>query len=407
MYYKYEAVDKEGTVVQGEFEAKNKSAIIDYLEKQHLVPLAIELKKDESVINAASILSFNLFEKITAIDQIALTRNLAAAIGAGLSIIEAVNIMIADATKTLMRKILIQAKTNLENGQPLWMTFSGFKNYFPVIFVGLIKAGEASGRLDGALTELSRHLIREYGLVRKIKSALAYPILLLIASAGVIILLMTFVLPRLTKVFGQSKIELPLITKIIIGVSGFFAANIFIILPIILFLTGFFVYFRKTETGSRIFLKIIFRIPVARELIKKIALVRFSRTLGGLIASGVSILEALTLTADSVANFYYKQAILESIEQIKNGVSFSRTLNNHPELFPKFLISLTTVGERTGTLENVLKNFSDFYDEETDHAIKNLTSFLEPLLILIMGLLVAAIAFSILFPIYRLIGKFV
>ena len=166
-------------------------------------------------------------------------------------------------------------------------------------------------------------------------------------------------------------------------------------------------FFKKTDLGRRIFLKTILKIPVISELVKKVALVRFSRTLGGLISSGTSIIESLELTADAVANLYYKQAILESIGQIRNGVPLSKSLNSHPDLFPRFLTSLVAVGEKTGTLEHVLKNFAEFYDEEIDHNIKDLTSFLEPVMLLIMGLLVAAIAFAILLPIYRLVGKFI
>ena len=169
----------------------------------------------------------------------------------------------------------------------------------------------------------------------------------------------------------------------------------------------FFVYFRKTDVGRKIFLKILLSIPIVRDLVKKVALVRFTRTLGSLISSGTSIVESLNLSAESVGNDYYKKAILESVKQVKTGVPFSKTLGSSPELFPHFLNSLVVVGERTGTLEKILKNFAEFYDEEIDNNLKDLTTFLEPVLLLLMGIVVGSIALSVLLPIYKLVGKFI
>ena len=403
MLYQYEASDKDGVLVKGEFEADSKTAVVEYLEKKNLIPIKIE---GEGPGEERLALSTNLFETVRPLDRIVFVRNLAAGLKAGLSIIDALDILIADASKNIMKNMLSQAKINLQNGQPLSQTFSTYRKYFPPMFVGMLRAGEYSGNLDSTLEELGVYLSREYGLVKKVKSALAYPVLLITASTGVILLLLTFVLPRLTKAFQQSKVKLPLITQVFVNLGAALSYNLVLDGVVLLFIIWFFTFFRKTKPGQRLFLKIMLRIPVAKDLVKKVALVRLTRTLGSLIASGVSVVEALKLSAESVSNEYYKKVLLEAVDQVTRGIPFSRTFKNYPDLFPHFLTSLIVVGEKTGTIEHVLKTFADFYDEEVDSTLKDLTNILEPILLLTMGLIIGTIALSVLLPIYQLVGSF-
>ncbi|MBI1838900.1 MAG: type II secretion system F family protein, partial [Candidatus Colwellbacteria bacterium] len=314
----YEAASKEGLIVKGEFEAMTKADVIAHLEAKQLIPISVMgggLQKGvRSSLDAA------LFERITPIDKIVMVRNLGAAVKAGLSIIETLDIMIADTNKRVVKSVLISAKSNLENGQPLYKTFESYGKIFPIIFVGMIKAGEASGGLDNALEELANHLTREYELTKKVKSALTYPIILLCAAIGVVALLLIFVLPRLTQTFSSSGIELPLITRLLISFSGFITSNWAVDSMVAAFLVWFFLFFRKRPAGRRFFTSVIMRIPIAKELLKKVALVRFTRTLASLILSGTSMLEALQLSADSVSNEAYKGAISESIKKVRSGV---------------------------------------------------------------------------------------
>ncbi|OGM93731.1 hypothetical protein A2524_01350 [Candidatus Wolfebacteria bacterium RIFOXYD12_FULL_48_21] len=404
MIYTYEASDQYGKIIEGEYDAQDRDSVVEYLARKDMIPVSIQEKGLAGDTKKKGIV---LFETITAVDRILLVRNLAATVRSGLTIIEALNILIGDTTKELMRTILNDAKNNLKSGQPLSATFTTYKKYFPVIFVGMIKAGEASGRLEETLNELGRHLSREYNLLRKVRSALAYPVILLVASVGVITLMLIFVLPRLVKVFKQSNAELPLPTQILMSISGAVTYSITLDLILLGVVVWFFIFFRKTDAGQRFFMWAFMRMPFVRELVHKVALVRFTRTLGSLIGSGTHIIEALELAADSVGNIYYKNAIVASIVQIKNGVPLSKALEQYPVLFPHFLIGLVSVGERTGTLQHVMETFADFYDEEVDHTLKDLTTFLEPMLLLMMGLVIGTIALSILLPIYRLVGNFV
>jgi type II secretory pathway component PulF len=350
---------------------------------------------------------WQLFTGIRPLDRIVLVRNLAVTLKAGLSIVEAVEVLIKDATRRGMRQVLNSAKFSLERGQPLSAVFAAYSQFFPPIFVGLVRAGENSGKLDKSLDELAQQLTKEFKLVRKIKSAMAYPLILLVGSVGVVALLLTFVLPRLIKVFQLSGVKLPVITQVFIFLSNILTYSYWLDAGVIAFLVWFFLYFRRTEWGRKIVLRVLFHTPLVKELVKKIALVRFTRVLSGLVGSGVNIVEALQLSAQAVGNVYYRIAILDSLEQIKNGVPLSETLQNKSHLFPNLLINMVTVGEKTGTLDYVLKTFSDFYDEEIDNTLKDLTTVLEPLLLLIMGVIIGAVALSILLPIYQLVGNFV
>ena len=402
--FNYEAYNKDGAIIHGDFEASSKEEVVEYLGKRSLSPISI--KKAGEGGKKKGLLATSLFESVTSVDIVFLVRNLATTIKSGLSMIESLDILIADTEKKIMKDILIKAQSNLKNGLPLSKSFEGDKKYFPRVFIGMLRAGEFSGQLDKTFDELGRYLTREYNLGKKVKSALTYPVILLVASLLVVALLLIFVLPRLTKIFQTAGAEVPAITKFFVIVSGFLSQNL--IFDVVFFggLIWFFTGFRKTELGKDVFYKIFSKVPVSRELIKRVILVRFARTFGNLIASGISAVEALELSADSVGNKTYRKIILESAEEIKNGVSVSKTFIKYPNLFPSILTSLMGVGEKTGTLGKILVNFADFYEEDVDNKLKDLTALLEPLLLLFMGLFVGAIAFSILLPIYQLVGKF-
>jgi len=306
----------------------------------------------------------------------------------------------------LFKEFLLEARTGVLNGQPLSRIFENNSRYFSPIFVGMIRAGESSGTLGKSLTELNRHLNREYKLIKKVKSALTYPAILVVASIGIVIIMLTFVLPRLTKSFAQNNVQLPLLTKILVNISNALIYSPLLDVLIAGGIIGGFMYFRKTKIGKNALSYLMFKIPVVNNLVKKIVLVRFSRTLGGLISGALSISESLVLTAKAVGNDQYEVAILKANDEIKNGIPLSQALKNDPKLFPSFLTSLIAVGEKTGTLDVVLNNFSNFYEDDVNNALKDLTTFLEPLLLLFMGLVVGLIAVSILLPIYQMVGKF-
>lgn len=401
--FSYEASSEQGSVIKGTFVADSQQGVVDFLVKRNLVPLAIE---EESPQSDGRGLSLALFQRFTTVDRILMMRNLAATVKAGVNLVEALDIMIVDTTKSKPREILIHAKTNVENGRPLSDTFEKYKKHFPPIFPGMIRAAEASGELDQTLDELAQYLAKTYSLTRKVKSALTYPILLVGGTFGVVALLIIVVIPKISKVFTQSGIKLPFITKALLAISDIMVKNPILDVVGLAFVIWFVTHFRKTKLGRRFFLFVVKLIPVARELVKKIALVRFSRTLGSLLRSGLSILDALKLSAQAMNNDHYEKAINEAVKEVANGIPVSHTFQSYPKLFPRFFSSLLMVGEKTGTTEDVLKSFSDFYDEDVDNTIKDFTSLLEPVLLLFMGVVIGLVAMAILLPIYQFVGKF-
>lgn len=405
MLYIYKASSKDGSITEGEMDAPHKGIVMEHLARKGLIPVLIEEKLFAQ--KKGGLLDLAIFDRVSGIDVITITRNLAATIKAGLSLVEALEILIADATKVSVRRILTEARSNTENGKPLSVTFNNYPRTFPPVFIGLLKAGELSGKMDETLSELSRYLSREYALKRKVKGALTYPIILLIGSFLVIGLLLVFVLPRLAKTFAQSGVDLPFLTKVLMAISTGLTSHAFLSLFIIVALVSSFLYARKTPWGRRALLRVAFHTPIIKDMVVKVALVRFARTLGTLISSGMSITEALELVASAVGNPAYGEIIRSANEHMTKGTSLSQTLADYPSHFPRFITSLIGVGEKTGTLEHILITIADFLDEEVDNTVKNLTNVLEPVLLLFMGLFIGVIAVSILLPIYQLVGKFV
>ncbi|MBI5400874.1 MAG: type II secretion system F family protein [Candidatus Yonathbacteria bacterium] len=400
----YEAYNRERAIVHGEYEGSTREEVVAYLIKRDLTPIAVDALNVRG--KGKGILAFEFFGSIKPVDIMFLVRNLGATIKAGLSIAEAIDIIIADTEKPALRNILQEAQALFRNGQTLSKGFEPHADLFPPIFMGMLRAGEMSGQLDKTFAELGDYLAKEYNLRSKVKSALTYPVILLIASGGVITLLLVFVLPRLTKAFESSGVQLPFITKVFLGISSMLVWSYTLDVIVLAGLVWFFVYFRTTRLGKKVFVSIIEHVPVASDLIKKVALVRFSRTFGNLIGSGISAVEALELSSQSIGNHAYTQALEATSIDIKNGIPLSEALAKSPKLFPRLLISLVIVGERTGTLTEILRTFSNFYEEEVDNRLKDLTALLEPMLLLIMGVLVGSIAFSIILPIYQLVGHF-
>lgn len=400
----YEAYNKEGVVIHGEYEGVSRDDAVTYLTRRDLAPISVEMLAPQN--SGKGILSITLFEKLSPVDVMFLVRNLATTVKTGLSIVESLDILIADAEKGILKKVLREVQAMVKNGQQLSKGFEAYASSFPSIFIGMLKAGEMSGQLDKTLVELGSYLSKEYSLRSKIKSALMYPVILLVASTGVVTLLLIFVLPRLTQAFAASGVQLPFVTKFFLGISQALTWSFTLDIAVLAVLLWFFLYFRTTRTGKRIFFFLIAHMPVAKDLAKKVAVVRFARTLSNLIGSGLSAVESLELSAESIGNHHYTKALERTIDEVKNGSAISTALAKSPDLFPRMLISLMVVGERTGTLGQILATFADFYEEEVDNKLKDLTAILEPALLLIMGLLVGAIAVSIILPIYQLVGHF-
>ncbi|PIS04746.1 MAG: hypothetical protein COT81_04785 [Candidatus Buchananbacteria bacterium CG10_big_fil_rev_8_21_14_0_10_42_9] len=399
----FEASDTQGIVHKGEHQAPSKDVVAQYLRDRKLIPLVIKSTEKK---NRLSFLQIGIGSKVSRVQIIFLIRDLSISLKSGLSILETLDILASDTKNPTLKKILVDAKNNLSKGQDLSDTLEQYSKYFPQIYIGMIRAGEASGNLGETLSDAAVHLKKDYELTKRIKAAMVYPMILVIASVAVIGLLLIFVLPNLIETFERGNIELPAVTKVLIKVSALlsysYAAD-FVVFIIFLYLIT---YFRKTKIGQTIYAKLSNVMPMVKELMRKIAIVKFTRAMGYLLTSGMGITKSLEFAADSVGRDEYKKIVHQSLESIKKGNALSDTLDQYPSQFPKLLTGIIRVGETTGSLENVFKLSSEFYEEEVDSSLKTLLSYLEPVLLLIMGLVVGGVAFAVLIPIYQLVSGF-
>ena len=400
MKFVWEAIDAQGQIHKGELDAKDKVQVTDQLTSQRLTPILV---KGENV--GRSLSKITIGGSIGIVEKILLFRHISVMMRAGLGIKDIFDILIRDAEKEAMKNILQQAMSNLERGQALSVTFQRWPKDFPPIVIGLLKAGEISGNLADVLDQLAIQLRKDYELRQKVVGVMIYPAILLSASILLSIFLVTFVLPRIAQAFKSSNIPLPPITQFFISLSDFFSSSIFVPIFTVLGLAGAAFYFIKVPLGRQMLLNIAWRIPLSRNLIKKITLARFSRTFANLIQAGLPILNALEVTADSVGNEKYKLSILSARPEIQRGAPISDVFRERSDFFPHLLTSMMEVGEKSGNLESMLRTVSEFYEDDADRLLKALITLIEPLMLLIMGLVVGSLALSILLPVYKFVGS--
>lgn len=389
----------------GEIRAGTKEEAVQTLVAKSLSPMLVEEKR-VMVRAAQAPQKFSFEGRIPNIDKILLTRHLSVILQAGIGLAEALEIVIGDVKHVMLRNILLEARQSVEAGEQLSTVLSRYPVHFSPVFIGMVRAGELSGTLDAALENVSGQLFRDYDMVKRVRSAMVYPAILMVGSAGVITLMMTFVLPRMTKAFAGAFAELPAITKFLISISNVLARNPYITVGVLVaIIVGIFVFLRSAF-GARVGFMALQRIPVSSDLIKKLALARFSRTLRNLLMSGVGAVEAIELCAATVGNPSYQRSLMHAVGNLKKGANLSDTFKLDRDLYPNFFSSIMLVGERTGTLEKSLKTLSDFYEEEVDRVLRNLVSLVEPLLIFIMGIVVAFVALAVLLPIFKIVRSF-
>lgn len=403
MKYEYQATDQVGEIINGELTAPNKDYVLNWLAKKQLTPVSI---KEIGVVKEVKKLKLPSHGRLSPLDKIILVKRLGAVLRAGIPVVEGLEILIRDSEKPYLEKVLNDVKTVLERGETLASGFASYPRDFSPVFVGLVQAGENAGNLDKTLKEIVVQLTKEYELKRSVRAAMIYPTILLIVSIIIITVMITFVLPRITVAFEQSGVELPLVTRIVIKTSDIFSQNpVFTILGLFVFLgLGMFLALWSPIVIKRVMEKVYIRIPILSKLIKQMALARFAGILSGLLKGGLPAVEALTITAESIGNETYRGKIAQTVEAIKRGTSIADSLRGNPSLFPHMLISMIAVGEKSGTLDETLGSLAEFYEDEVDRLLKNILALVEPLMLLIMGLVIGLIAVSILLPIYKMVS---
>lgn len=396
----YKAKDKGGQVVTGEVEASSDQAAAKLVRGRGLVVISLKIKRE---------FGLNLIkrfkDRITLADVSTFTRQLATMVNAGLPITEALVILRSQA-KGSMQKMAAQVLADVEGGEALSVALSRHPKVFSPTYIALVKSGEVGGVMDEVLVRLADNLEKQQEFRGKVKGALVYPAIIVVGMVVVGLIMMIFVIPRLTSLYSEFNAELPTPTRILIGLSNFLIR----FWPLFLVLLGAGLYglslYRKTVKGRRKTDELIFKIPVFGDLQRQIILTELTRTLSLMVGAGVSILEGLNITAGVVGNVVIADALRDTAKQVEKGFPVAFSFAKHPEAFPYILSQMVAVGEETGKMDEVLTKVSHVFEVESDQKVKTLTSAVEPLVMVLLGLGVGFLVIAIILPIYNLTSQF-
>lgn len=401
----YIATNAQNKTITGTLEATDKSAAIAILTKQSLHPISIK----EGV---ASKTSFNLgdflgADKVKSDDLVMFTRQLSAMVGAGVPLLRALNSLQQHTESPALKKLLTTIIKDVEAGAPLADALAKYPNAFSDVYVNMVRAGESAGILDEILKRLAMQQEKNATIRKKTKSAMTYPMVLVFITIVAFFGLMLFVIPQIGNILkdlGGEDAELPLLTQVMLGISGFMTNFWFILLPAAVAGVVLLLRYIKTPKGKSQFHHLALKVPGVKNIIAKVAVARFARTFSALMGAGVAVLEALNVTAHAVGNVVYEQALLDAAEKVKNGDTLSAVIEQNT-LFPAIVAQMLAVGEETGQTDTVLVKVADFYEEEVDVAIDGLSSIIEPVMIVVMGSMVGLIAASVMGPIAGLANQ--
>lgn len=390
MNFKYKAKDPKGKIVEGEIEASDNLDAVKKLKNQKFSVISVTESKKK--LKGA---------KVQSKDIVVFSRQLSTLVSSGVPIIQSLSILESQAENKSFARVIGRIKSDIESGLSISDAMAKHPKVFSELYVSMIKAGEVGGILDTILDRLSTYLESAAALRDKVKSALMYPMIVGGIAVLITIFLVIFVIPIFKGIFASFGAELPFITRVVIGVSDFIKYNIIYIAVVIGGGVYGFKRYIRTQKGRKKVDGILLKLPVFGIILKKVAIAKFSRTLGTLIKSGVPILQALETVAKTSGNKIIEEIILDSMKSIKEGGKISEPLKKN-DIFPSMVVQMIAVGEETGSLDNMLFKIADFYDQEVDAAVKGLTSMIEPLVMVFMGVVIGFIVIAMFVPMFQM-----
>lgn len=399
--YEYEAISRGGERVAGRIEADRSNIAAKQLKESGYYVTSIkevQEKKDlGSVLKASG--------RVKTKDLTIFSHQFAAMIDAGISLVDAFNILYEEAEHPKLKEVIREIQEDIETGSSLSDAMSRHPKVFPELYCQLVRAGETGGVLNTVLNQLAAHYDKQEEINGKVKSALYYPITILVIAVFVVIFLVVKIVPTFVGMFNSSGATLPLPTRILLGASDFLQTYWWALLLGIGGLLAIFYSYRQTPSGELQLDKLILKIPVIGNMMQKVILSRFSSTLAILLGSGVDLISSLNIVEDVVGNKVYANALVEARGQVREGVSFSRPLANMP-IFPSILVQMVKIGEESGNLEMMLNKVSNFYDREVGNAVEASISLIEPLMIVFLAGVVGFIVISIVLPMFEMFQQF-
>lgn len=394
----WEGRTRGGSTMSGELEAPSEAFVIAQLRRQQIVPVRIRAKaKDLSI----RIPGFQ--KKVSRKDLAVFTRQFATMIDAGLPLVQCLDILGQQQTNDAFKKIILKVKEDVEAGSTFADALKKHPRVFDELYVNLVAAGEVGGILDTILSRLAAYIEKAMKLAKQIKGAMVYPSTIVAVALIVTVVLLLYVIPIFGQMFADFNQALPAPTVFVLGLSAFTQKYFLVIVAVFFGLALFVRWYYRQESGRRNIDRLLLRVPIFGSLIQRISVARFSRTLGTMVASGVPILESLDIVARSAGNKVIEEAIVKARASIREGKTIAEPLEES-KVFPPMVTQMVGVGEATGALDTMLNKIADFYDDEVDAAVAALTSLLEPMLMVFLGVVIGGLVVAMYLPIFKLAG---
>ena len=401
MIFNYKVRTKEGELKKGSFEASSKEEAILILQKQQLI--ITELSVQELPFYKRELGSFASISKA---EVVIFSRQLSFLFEAKIPLTESLKILSEQIGNPKLKKVIEDVSYNIDAGMPFSKALANHKDVFSNFYVSLVRSGEVAGKLQDVLNYLANYQEREYNLIAKIKSAITYPIFILVFFMVVISLMLVFVVPQLTSVFADNKTDLPWITTLVITSSEVLKTYYLYVVGVIVVLFISFSFYRRTQSGKDFLDSLKLKIPFIKDIYRKFYLARIADTLSTMITGGLPIVQAIQITTDVVDNKVYRDVLLEVEDKVKKGVSLSNAIKQDKGVFPSLFYQMMAIGEISGRLDLVLKNIAEFYQKEINYTIDKLTVLIEPILTIVLGIFIGIFIFSIILPIYNIVQTF-
>lgn len=406
--FTYSATDKAGATVKGEREAENEKALIQILKQDGLFLLEAKEKKTglakfNASINVGEILS--RIRPVNIVEKMFFARNLSVMIGAGLSLTRGLTALAEESTNPKFKKIILDINGGVVKGKSFAESLRIHEKVFGTLFINMVEVGETTGKLTLVLKLLANQMKKDYSIRKRVKGAMFYPAIIISALIIIGVLMMIYVVPTLSATIKELGVELPLTTKIVIGISD--ALVSYLIWFLAALSLAIFLFWRalKTARGKAIFDRIILKAPIFGALIKKFNVARFCRTLAYLITSGVPVVKSLEITSSVLGNTLYRAAVREAAVEIQKGKQLNQILGRNREIFQPLVTQMIQVGEETGKISDMLLRLALFFEEDVTSTTKNLSTIIEPILMIFIGAAVGFFAISMLQPIYGSLGS--
>lgn len=405
MQYKYTARAQDGKQIQGMFNAASLDLAVGSLQRKNLIITSIE-PVGEKITGLDNLLSFfDFFSNVKMQDVVLFSRELSTLFEAKVPIVNSLNIIISETENRTLRRRLADVLDDIQGGISLSQALSRHPQVFSRFYVSMVKSGEESGKLEEIFKFLADYLERSFELQRKARNALIYPAFVLSAFVIVMVLMLVFVIPKLSTILEETGQEIPIYTQIVIGTSNFLRNFGFILLIFLAILGTLVVRYFRTENGKVYFARLLISIPIIGNLYKKMYLSRIADNLSTLLSGGITALRSLDITSEVVENEIYRRIIQDSLESVKGGSTISDSLSKYKDI-PSLFSQMIRIGEETGKLDYILRSLAGFYRRDVDNMVDNLVSLIEPILILALGLGVGLLVASVLIPIYNLSTAF-